>query len=474
MVDNALAAQIQPQASIGPAVGALLQMRATQDATDRANALAAALAGGDPSTVARLDPKKADDLLTYQQNARTYEAWRRLGPAVARGDADATNEMTAIDPNFGLTISKMRGENAKTLQTMSQTQIDAWSKIGPALAGGLFALSAETNPANRTAMEAPLLSMAKMLDIPPDQAIAVLRNSTPDQLAALGRGFAAFGADAQKLTQQSAFGPTEKKPNTFYPAPMIAGMGPGAATAFGADTGAPSAPAAPSGASPSLVPPNAGPGSATAMGALPASSSGGAAPPPSPSSSPSPLPGSGVMTGAAPPFTPPEAASAESSMRNQFEQLSKPFIVVRDYYRTLKDATPNQAGDISIVFGYMKMLDPTSVVMPSEQATATNAPNVPNQIRQLWNYVLGNGQLTPEQRTQLRNEAERVYRDRAATQENLTQQYRDLATRTRLNPENVVLNFTNLPEVNEGRTATNPETGERVIFKGGQWVPYNG
>ena len=46
------------------------------------------------------------------------------------------------------------------------------------------------------------------------------------------------------------------------------------------------------------------------------------------------------------------------------------------------------AGDLSLIFAYMKMLDPTSVVRESEQATAENARGVPESVRNLYNKVM--------------------------------------------------------------------------------------
>jgi hypothetical protein len=63
------------------------------------------------------------------------------------------------------------------------------------------------------------------------------------------------------------------------------------------------------------------------------------------------------------------------------------------------------AGDMKMVFGYMRAMDPGSVVRESEYATAANAGGVPEQMRRLWNDALAakeNGLqtsiLSPKQR----------------------------------------------------------------------------
>ena len=45
------------------------------------------------------------------------------------------------------------------------------------------------------------------------------------------------------------------------------------------------------------------------------------------------------------------------------------------------------AGDLSMIFTYMKVLDPTSVVREGEQATAQNAAGIPERTRNLYNKL---------------------------------------------------------------------------------------
>jgi hypothetical protein len=61
-------------------------------------------------------------------------------------------------------------------------------------------------------------------------------------------------------------------------------------------------------------------------------------------------------------------------------------------------ARDSAAGDLSLIFAYMKMLDPTSVVRESEQATAENARGVPDSVRNLYNRVFEGEKLAVDQR----------------------------------------------------------------------------
>ena len=63
------------------------------------------------------------------------------------------------------------------------------------------------------------------------------------------------------------------------------------------------------------------------------------------------------------------------------------------------------AGDLSAIFTYMKVLDPTSVVREGEQATASNATGVPGRVRNLYNQVLAGNKLNPDQRNDFKRTA---------------------------------------------------------------------
>ena len=74
--------------------------------------------------------------------------------------------------------------------------------------------------------------------------------------------------------------------------------------------------------------------------------------------------------------------------------------------KLLSGAQQNSAaGDLSMIFTYMKVLDPTSVVREGEQATASNATGVPGRIRNVYNQVLEGKKLNPEQRNDFKRTA---------------------------------------------------------------------
>ena len=84
---------------------------------------------------------------------------------------------------------------------------------------------------------------------------------------------------------------------------------------------------------------------------------------------------------------------------------------------------PSPAGDLSLIFNFMKVLDPGSVVRESEFATAQNAAAVPDQVRNMYNRVISGERLNPEQRQNFVAQAAQLYREAERGQAALQEQY---------------------------------------------------
>ena len=136
----------------------------------------------------------------------------------------------------------------------------------------------------------------------------------------------------------------------------------------------------------------------------------------------------------------------EMELRKEYDMLPevKDYKTVRSNYERIQKGVElgTGAGDAAIVFGYMKMLDPTSVVREGEQATTRNAAGVPEAIRGMYNQLIGGGQLSAEARTQILSAAESVYGESAANIEDLNKRYTGIAGAWGIDPSRI---FT-LPE----------------------------
>lgn len=189
-------------------------------------------------------------------------------------------------------------------------------------------------------------------------------------------------------------------------------------------------------------------------------------------------------------------------IRQEFTRLSGDFIQVRDAFSKVQAAAsePSAAGDVSLLFAFMKMVDPGSVVRESEFATAQNAAGVPERVRGLYNRALSGERLTDEQRGDFTRQAEKLFASQSQMQRGLEDQFRTLAERQGVDPNQVVIDFfagteapepaatsgdggrkseqeklsqatTDSDEPPDGTIATNPETGESLIRRNGKWVP---
>ena len=117
----------------------------------------------------------------------------------------------------------------------------------------------------------------------------------------------------------------------------------------------------------------------------------------------------------------------------------KTFRDVSTQYDKIKFAAANDsaAGDLSLIFGYMKMLDPGSTVREGEFANAQNAAGVPEQIINKYNQAKTGERLNPNQRKDFLRQAEGLYQSHKKSAENAKQEYVDLADLNNIRKENI-------------------------------------
>ena len=133
--------------------------------------------------------------------------------------------------------------------------------------------------------------------------------------------------------------------------------------------------------------------------------------------------------------------SDEAGQRKEFSRLSGDFIALRDAFGKIRGARDTAAGDLSLIFNYMKMLDPGSVVREGEFATAQNTAGVPERVRNTYNRLMTGERLSPNQRQNFKQQAGDVFVSQQRQQNLLEDQFRGLAGRSGLRPDNVVVDF---------------------------------
>ena len=214
--------------------------------------------------------------------------------------------------------------------------------------------------------------------------------------------------------------PYDVKPGTVFPktlSPQVVGSAEGGYFAIGGGGGRGTMPAAPA--------------PAPATQAFP--TRGSRAPAPAPiapaAAGPQPLiPGTG------------KAFANEKDLRTEFSAQVKPYTELAQAFRKVEAAAlnPSAAGDISLVYGYMKILDPGSTVMQGEQATAQNAGSVPDSVRAMYNKALTGESLAPTIRQDFYAQARNIIESQRELSSDLINRYTSVAREYKLNPNQIV------------------------------------
>lgn len=131
-----------------------------------------------------------------------------------------------------------------------------------------------------------------------------------------------------------------------------------------------------------------------------------------------------------------ETQQVADSLRTEYFKRTQEnqFIDAANAYDKVRSTSDTAAGDVSLIFAYMKMLDPNSVVREGEFATAQNAGGLPDMIVNQYNKVLNGQRLSPQQRQGFRNEATRVFQVYQQRQAPIDAYYQGLAKKYGIDP----------------------------------------
>lgn len=201
----------------------------------------------------------------------------------------------------------------------------------------------------------------------------------------------------------------------------------------------------------------------------------------------------------------------ESELRKEFtnNQVVKDTMLASSGFQKIQRAVsdkPSAANDLSIVYGFMKVLEPGNAVKEGEFANVDNARGVPEQVRGLYNRLITGERLPESQRQELLRAAANAYAGQLQVYEPFAKRYQELGDKEGLDTENIVSAFglptykqvavsrdkniltgdlakTRVPKGFDIESAmASPETPARtVLIKGklhqknssGRWVPVN-
>lgn len=107
------------------------------------------------------------------------------------------------------------------------------------------------------------------------------------------------------------------------------------------------------------------------------------------------------------------------------EEPVKTYQMTRSGYEKVRTGAQLDTGqgDMALVYGFMKMLDPTSVVREGEYATAENSGGVSETVRNAYNKAMTGQRLSPEMRQKFVTAAEAQYQNTVKALEETNSQY---------------------------------------------------
>jgi len=149
-----------------------------------------------------------------------------------------------------------------------------------------------------------------------------------------------------------------------------------------------------------------------------------------------------------PALTPADLAKDEQAMRKEVNALvAEPRSVLVSYDKVRNAASnPSAANDLALIFAYMKMLDPGSVVREGEFANAQNAAGIPDRVWNAYNNALKGERLNDDQRRQFVQSADQVASSARNQLDSVAKRYQETARQYGYDPERAT-GFTDFSDV---------------------------
>jgi hypothetical protein len=137
-----------------------------------------------------------------------------------------------------------------------------------------------------------------------------------------------------------------------------------------------------------------------------------------------------------------EAFDRESALWKEYSNSDpiKTYEAVKGGYQRIMEGAQldSGAGDMSIIYGFMKMNDPGSVVRESEFQMAAQSGSLGEQIQGFVNQILTGGRLAPGVRQRMVEAARGLYGQSAEDVEAFNQQFTTRATASGVDPLHIL------------------------------------
>jgi len=138
--------------------------------------------------------------------------------------------------------------------------------------------------------------------------------------------------------------------------------------------------------------------------------------------------------------TPKDVSGTEITVGKNFEASVQPYVGITQAYKKVEAAAndPSAAGDLSLIFGFMKILDPASTVREGEYASAEQTRGIPESVVNSYNKALSGRRLTTDQREKFDQAAGDLVNSQKKQFEQQKQFFTNVATSAKANPANVI------------------------------------
>ena len=135
------------------------------------------------------------------------------------------------------------------------------------------------------------------------------------------------------------------------------------------------------------------------------------------------------------------------ALRKEFSQETKNlgFEIIRDSWLKVQNAGDTGAGDLTIVYSYIKALDPNSVVREGEINLTKAAESIPSNIIRAYKRAKEGKALSPEVRGEMISEVASLYNEKAKQQKELNAFYTGLAVDSGADPQDVIGKIGDVP-----------------------------
>jgi hypothetical protein len=143
---------------------------------------------------------------------------------------------------------------------------------------------------------------------------------------------------------------------------------------------------------------------------------------------------------AGPAQTSQSPSQVENTLRDEFNNLVGPAKIMVTQYSNAKKAAAAQtaAGDMSLIYSLMKILDPGSTVREGEYAQGENLTGAYGKFWQMMNKAKDGEKLLPETRADILGRINDIYQTQKPFVKNTVDRYTEIAKRNSVNPDNVV------------------------------------